>query len=83
MREERIFLEYHGCISSIRGNPFDVLSVQEDFPFIGFIKSCNHAEECRLATAGWSQKGNEMASFKGQIDILDHMAFPEIFIDIL
>ena len=31
----------------------------------------------------YTSKDNEMASFKGQIDILDHMAFPEIFIDIL
>ena len=57
--------------------------IKENLALRGHQQPRHDVEQSRLATAGWSQKGNEMASFKGQIDILDHMAFPEIFIDIL
>ena len=60
----------------------DIFPVQKDLTLGRKFKTGDHSQRGRLAAAGRTEKGNELALFHGQIEVLHNDCIVEDFLDI-
>ena len=82
VREKGVTLENRIDRSFVRGNVRDVLSVQKDLARGGEFETRDHAESCRFAAPGRSEKGDEFAFAYVKVHLFDGNRAVELFFDV-
>ena len=73
VRIQRVGLEHHRQAAVRRPDLIDPVAVDLQFARGDFLQSRDHAQQCRLAAARWSDEHNELAVGDGEINALDDL----------
>jgi len=69
--EEGVVLEDGIDVAPIGGQPGDVLALELDQTGCWLLEAADHAERCRLAATGRSEKAEELAVANLEVDVID------------
>ena len=79
MREKGVILKDGIHMPPVRRHSRDIDAVQIDMAFIRLFEAGDHSQQCGFATTTRTQKGEELAFFHTESDIVDGCQVAESF----
>src|SRR6266566_501908 len=80
---EGIVLKHHGDIAVSGLHTIDPSVPNVEIAPTGFIQPCHHAQDRAFARTGGSDQHHKFVVIDGQVDIMDHLYFAEVLVDML
>ena len=77
VRVERIVLKHHGDVALVGFEPNNRLRIELHVALVGMDQASDDAQQCGLATTGWSEQGHKFARLNVQRNLVQDLGLPE------
>src|SRR6185437_11227623 len=82
LRVEGIGLEHHADAAILGLLPGDILAADEDLAAVDIEQPCDRVEQGRLAAARWPEQDEELAIFRRDVELLQHLYGAEADVEV-